>query len=119
MPNIWIVVSVWLDGDINSLLEEGHAIQNHLSHLCSHTLQCDDQLAHKFFNLMMAGIVRAALRLLSDKGHSAGVLSLDSVVEGRSAKEILLDKHPSGQPVDLSTIVSPPQHSDSALNIQP
>ena len=105
-------LSLWSIGDLNSLLAEGCAIQNHLPCRSACNKQYSDQLGRKFSNFMMSGKVRAALRLLSDKDCSVGVLSLNSVIDCRSVKDILLDKHPSGQPTAPSTIVSSPQHSD-------
>ena len=47
---------------------------------------------------MMTGKVKAAIRLLSDEGH--GVLSIDEIAtpEGDSVRDVLLMKHPQGQP---------------------
>ena len=47
---------------------------------------------------MMGGNVKAAIRLLSNNDCSGGVLSLNSTVNGRSVKDILVDKHPPAQP---------------------
>ena len=52
----------WWDEDIDSLLQEGHTIQQYL-HPVKGTPK--DNLARSFANLMMHGRVKSALRLLS------------------------------------------------------
>ena len=54
---------------------------------------------------MFVGNVKAAIRLLSDN-ECRGVHSLDSMIDNHSVKDILLEKHPSAQPLHLSTLVS-------------
>ena len=46
-----------------------------------------------------------AIRLLSDN-ECRGVHSLDTMIDNHSVKDILLEKHPSAQPLHLSTLVS-------------
>ena len=53
---------------------------------------------------MFLGNTKAALRLLSDK-ENGRVLSFDSLIDERSVKDILLDKHPPGQPVKPQALV--------------
>ena len=91
-------MSLWLEGDLSSLHAEGRAIQNHLPHhsYSSCNNQHSDQMARRFSDSMMTGNVRAAVRLLPNQEYSAGVLCLDSVLDGRCANDVLLDKHPPG-----------------------
>ena len=85
-------LSLWKNGDFLSLLSEGRSIQSRLK---SHRSASNstDNLARKFSNLVFVGDVKGAIRLLSDN-ENGRVLSLDSLMNGRSVKEILLDKHP-------------------------
>lgn len=66
-------------------------------------------MAKTFASLMLRGKVRAALRLLSQHG-SAGVLDLDKLIEGKTVREILMEKHPPAQPVTPGTLLSPTAH---------
>ena len=42
--------------------------------------------------------MNAAIRLLSDSTCGDGSLPVDSVINGKSVKDILLEKHPTAQP---------------------
>lgn len=55
-------------------------------------------LARSFANLMFQGKTKAALRLLSDQGKNAVLRLGDLVDEQRMVRNILIDKHPPGQP---------------------
>ena len=69
---------------------------------------------------MLQGRVRAALRLLSDHEHGFP-LQLDKMVGSKSVREILLDKHPCGRPLDPLAVAAPvPQlliHTQCSLTI--
>ena len=54
-------------------------------------------MAHWFANLIFTGKVKDAIHLLFEN-ENGGVLSLDSRVEGRPVKDILIDKHPPSKP---------------------
>ncbi len=59
---------------------------------------------------MFQGKTKAALRLLSDQSNG-GVLHLDDQVEeglkkGKKVRDILIEKHPPGQPVHPNTIIN-------------
>uniref|UniRef100_A0A1X7URG1 Reverse transcriptase domain-containing protein n=1 Tax=Amphimedon queenslandica TaxID=400682 RepID=A0A1X7URG1_AMPQE len=66
-------LTLWYDGDIESLVREGRAIQSRLKHNQTY------RLARRFSDLMF----------------------LDEC----SVKDILLDKHPPGQPAQLQALV--------------
>lgn len=53
------------------------------------------------------GKIKDAIRLLSDSENGI-VLSFDSLMNGRSVKDILIDKHPPSQPIPQSAIYSSP-----------
>ncbi len=67
-----------------------------------------EQLPRSFANLMLQGKTKAALRLLSEQGKG-GILQLDEIVttsDGqKKVKEILIDKHPPGQPAYPDVII--------------
>ena len=99
-------LALWHCGDIKSLLNEGCTIQSRLSSsTASHrSSPQSDSLTRRFTNFMLIGNVRAAIRLLSDN-ECGGALSLDAVINGMTVKDVLLDKHPTAQPVDPSAIL--------------
>ena len=98
-------LSLWLNGDIETLLIEARSIQAKSCQWQNQTPKHSYQVAHKFSKLMMVGNVKAAIRSLSNNDGSGGVLSLNSTVNGRSVKDILVDKHPPAQRPHLSAIV--------------
>ena len=91
-------LSLWMDGDLESLLIEGRTIQFQIK--TQNSSRSPKDMAHHFTNLMLTGKVRDAICLLSENENS-GVLSLDSHVEGQSVKDILIDKHPPSKPPTL------------------
>ena len=59
-------LSLWNQGDIDSLVSEGRVLQSQLSKFHKTKLTSDaSSTAHKFSQLMMNGRVKDALRLLS------------------------------------------------------
>ena len=97
-------LDLWLKGDIDALIMEGRTIQR--SFKPSENARSDKRSAASFAKLMMGGKVRAALRLLMDN-DSGGPLSLDNIFDNKSVREILLEKHPNGNPMDSSAITLP------------
>ena len=103
----------WTDGNFNDLLSEGKTIQSRLPRLSPHNPQ--QGLARSFANLMFEGKTKAAVRLLSDHSNS-GTFHLDDVIDNKSVKDILHDKHPShrsphpdslltGDPADIHPVL--------------
>ena len=91
----------WSDGDIQSLVNEGRTIQTRLK--SNHSNRSSVNLACRFSDLMFLGNTKAALRLLSDNENGN--------IDECSVKDILLDKHPPGQPVRPHALVSNPSPS--------
>ena len=100
-------LEAWRQGDLNDLLREGRTIQQCIP--TSSQFVNDEQLARSFANLMFQGKTNAALRLLTDQGRG-GVLHLDDHLDTsngqRRVKGVLLDKHPSGQPLHPDVVCS-------------
>ena len=93
----------WKDGEITTLLHECQTIQNRIS-TNSRRIQNKDSLARAFQKLVSVGNVKAALRLITEQG-SDGCLSLDSSQpDGRSVRDHIMDKHPSGKQADPNAI---------------
>ena len=106
-------LKLWLCGDLSALLEEGCSIQHGLT--CPRVSNDSSNVSFLFSKLMLQGKVRAALRLLSD--HEDGFpLQLDKMIGSKSVREILLDKHPHGCPLDPYAVVPP---VSSAFNPHP
>ena len=101
-------LKVWAEGDINALVLEGRSLQKHLVHKTSKQNQ-DNAISRKFADLMFRGKVNAALDLLS-KSNNGGTLnptdpSDPSDPSSPSVLEMLLKKHPPGQPVNPSVLI--------------
>ena len=97
-------LKLWLSGDLTALLEEGCSIQCGLT--CPRVSNDSGNVSLSFSKLMLQGRVRAALRLLSDHEHEFP-LQLDKMVGSKSVREILLDKHPCGRPLDPRAVAAP------------
>ena len=95
----------WFAGEIEVLLQEAKAIQQHIPR--EQSTPKPSRQAEDFANLMQNGKTRAALRLLSDKS-SAGVLSLDDMINGQTVREILKEKQPPPHPLCSNTLQSSP-----------
>ena len=105
-------LEMWKAGDILSLLEEGRAIQSRL-HVAKPRPSALNQehTARAFAKLMFHGRVKAALRLITEQS-GGGILQLDSCVLGSlnnvltvlTVRDVLLSKHPSGQPVSANAL---------------
>ena len=103
-------MTAWSDGDLASLLHEGRTIQRQLLKAHGNT-KSKRQTAQSFAKLMMEGRVRAALRLLTDH-DTGGSLPLDKLVDPNTnphmtVRDILLEKHPPGQPLNPSALLVP------------
>ncbi len=97
-------LSLWQNGDIITLLNEGKCIQRHL---LPSTNQAEnlEKTARIFSNLMLQGRVNAALRVIS-KDTKGGILSMDDLVQigtnncghviEKTTGKFLEEKHPKG-----------------------
>ena len=109
-------MNTWANGDIDQLIHEGHTIQRQLACGPNKTSLSDGKVAHQFSKLIMEGNVKAALRLITDQ-ERGDLLPLESVSssDGSNTKtvcDILLEKHPSAQPLFPLAICEP---SDAVL----
>ena len=99
----------WKRGELADLLHEARTIQSqHLKSRSQHYQ--NDHTSHTFAKLMMAGKVKAAIRLISDE-NKGGVLNLDDTIPGQPSNitvfDILNKKHPDPQPPHPHTLQSP------------
>ena len=111
-------LEMWSKGSFDALLREGHCIQDHLRRSSSKK-KSDDQ-SRLFDHLMSERKVSMALRLLT-KNSKGGVLSLDSTIPCgmdssgesvlRTARDVLLEKHPIGKPANTTTLLNPPSQA--------
>ena len=100
-------LEAWIEGDLKSLVEEGRTIQHRLSKV--NPRRADAPLARSFAKLMFKGKTHEALNLLSNNGRGQ-LLHLNQSVETNnsselSVKEILVSKHPTGQPAALEALL--------------
>jgi len=106
-------LDLWSKGSFDALLQEGRCIQDHLRRSLPSRRKPDDK-SRLFDHLMSEGKVSMAIRLLS-ADSKGGVLSLDSMIPCgkdsfgepilRTARDILLEKHPKGRPANPSTLL--------------
>ena len=93
-------MSLWNNGDVSSLLEEGRCLQNILFRpKRGGRKQGQEDQARHFADLMSLGKVHDALRMLGSDFEDAGIHKMDDVVtmkDGSSAtvRDLLLQKHP-------------------------
>ena len=94
-------LQLWLDGNIDSLMDEGRTIQLQFTRSHSTQEKSAQQTARTFAKLMMEGKVRAAFRLIAEN-NGCGPLHLDSLsgsnTTPETVREVLLRKHPPQQP---------------------
>ena len=96
---------LWREGNLRELFEEGKTIQNRLSHNKNSRDEVD--ISRKFTERMMTGRLKDAIRLISGENNSK-VLPLHSQVdENTTVHDVLLEKHPAGQPLHPITISTP------------
>ena len=99
----------WKKGDILMLLHEGRTIQSRLLS-SKRDIRAEAQTAPTFARLIHEGKIKQAIRLLTDQG-SGEKLNLDDYVastggneERKTVRQVLLEKHPKGRPLQLSTL---------------
>lgn len=101
-------LSLWKEGKFDDLVREGSALQQRLE--SSKKCHSGDQVERIFSRLMIQGKVKAAMKYLSDNANG-GILGLDDVVEGshgRTARELLRDKHPMQKFPSYSALLQGP-----------
>ena len=92
-------IELWNDGDFDCLIREGRAIQNHL---LKNKILTVESLSRKFSNLMLAGKINAALKLLSVE-ENQGLLQLNADVLSD-----LKDKHPDAADPSAAMLLQGP-----------
>ncbi|MDA8002339.1 MAG: reverse transcriptase domain-containing protein, partial [Alphaproteobacteria bacterium] len=103
-------MKLWLEGELDKLLEEVRAIQSRLP-VTRTDAKKSTSTARRFAELMMEGKVHAATRLLDNSGEarSGEPLGLDEVIDtpngSCTVREALLQKHPTAQPCEPSTLL--------------
>ena len=99
-------LKLWREGDINSLVQEGRAIQSRFSRNMQKT---EAQTALTFAKLMMESKVKATLRHVSNQSRS-GILHMDNQVDQNgfdTVREIRKKKHPPGKLIVPTAIIPP------------
>ena len=94
---------LWRDGDIDALLDEGRAIQQHLKH--SRPPSSADN-SRVFARLVFHGKIKAAMRFLQEQSRGS-FLPLSTPVGESSVFNELVKKHPDPSPVSPASLVSP------------
>jgi hypothetical protein len=106
---------LWEQGDINSLVIEGRAIQKRLRKSHSSKYQ-QENLARKFANLMFRGDISGAINLLSSKDCSKVLHASDHIDTGSGDSTTVLDalkeKHPPANPVNINALIDPGRHPE-------
>ena len=106
----------WKDRNLLSLIDEGKAIQSHFR--LQYPAVSDNLISRSFAKLMFEGKTKAALDLVSCRGH-ASVLHLDDAVNStsttRDVRDVLKTKHPPAQPLHIDCLLPgwknpPPSH---------
>ena len=111
-------LALWKESKLSDLLNEANVIQTRLSQNTKRSSD-SDALDRKFRNLIVAGNVSGALRLL-DSNPSSGVLSMSD-----ETLKLLHEKHPKAKPfyeqMALNTPVNPERKFDPVIfdNITP
>ena len=102
-------MKIWKDGDLAALVRERRTIQLRLPKVRRATTANENRLPRTFANLMFKGKTHAALDLLANSGKG-GVLRLDQPANSDSmtVREILVSKHPTGQPASPNSILQGP-----------
>ena len=100
----------WGQGDILGLLEEGKLIQRQLE-VTRQKTKSDDRFARTFAKLVTSGKTRTALQLLTSN-QQGGVHKLDTVIDGKSVRDILRAKHPDAKPAPNDILLEPPSDFD-------
>ena len=81
-------LSLWKEGNLDSLLEEGQTIQSRFTkEYNNQNTSSSEQLLRKFSKLMTEGKVRAALRLIADN-NTGQPLRLNSIIDPNTPQKV-------------------------------
>ena len=117
-------LNLWKKKDLKALFEEGKCIQHHFfKKVQMERCLGEEDVARKFGISMSNGRVHQALRMLQENSAS-GVLRLEDVItlrDGTTAtvEDLLLEKHPPGQPAHASALISGDQPQVNAIRYEP
>ena len=100
-------LNTWLDGDLDNLLFEGRTLQQRITKSAlEDNSKRQKRHARSFANLMFEGKTKAAICLLTAESKR-GVLRLCDEVDGkRTVRDVLIEKHPPGQPAHPLTAMT-------------
>ena len=94
-------MKLWQEGKLLALLDEGRSIQHRFS---PRQPKCDSNAkGRKIAELLMKGIIKAASCLITD--FEATPLQLDKMIENKTVRDILLEKHPASRPVHQTALL--------------
>ena len=102
-------LSMWREGKVIELLNEGQALQNRFE-LCVEHKKSDEDIAKRFKTLMAKGEVKNAIRLI-ETDAAIGILPLND-----ETKHMLHDKHPVAEPLNEQMLLNEPLHEQMLLN---
>ena len=94
-------LSMWREGKVIELLNEGQALQNRFE-LCVEHKKRDEDVAKRFKTLMAKGEVKNAIRLI-ETDAAIGILPLNG-----ETKHMLHDKHPVAEPLHEQMLLNEP-----------
>ena len=109
-------LDLWESGDFSLLVKEGEMIQRRLQSQPASPTKDRNRIAWKFAKLMTSGKTRAAIHSLSED-PSAGIHHLDDVIDGKTVREILKDKHPTATPAANEVLVQNVNLDDQPENL--
>ena len=116
-------LALWAEGNVNELMLEARTIQRQFQQKAGKSQQRRDTQddARHFAAHVHEGKLRSGLRMLSED-QAKGVLSLDDMIEGKSVRDTLKEKHPPAEPLHPEAVLPgdvPQPHNDTyfaALN---
>ena len=98
-------LNTWLDGDLDNLLFEGRTLQQRIpKSVLEENSKRHKRHARSFTNLMFEGKTKAAIRLLTEESKGGFLRLCDEVDSTHTVKDILIEKHPPGQPAHADSI---------------
>ena len=98
-------LKLWAAGDLDGLISEGRTIQNRLV-TAPHGPSSEERLAQSFAKLMFHGKIKSAMRLLTNNGRGSKLNLNDRVSGSKTVHEVLLEKHPAGEPLIPSAVAT-------------
>ena len=105
-------LDLWGEGKFDELMAESRQIQKCFNRDRTKWEKVSDRKSLSFAKLLMEGKLKAAIAFLSNNCSNAGPLSLTDFVDDNdhslgTVRDVLLSKHPAGQPCVYSALVHP------------